>query len=303
MGRYGNSAAWAAVYKQEFWSMPLKAVHATKDEIPAEYQTLYTEKGDQWELTGIQGVKTQADVDRVQGALTKEKNDHKEAKAKIAVWGDLVHEDVVTSLDRIPELEAAAKGKLDENAIEEIVNRRVEGTIRSQLAPLEREIKTLKTTNGELTESNTKFQTTDRRRKISDDFRKQLNEQKVRSEAHPDALMLANSVMEIREDDGAIVTREGLDGIPAGLSSENLLQELQDSRPHWWVESKGTGSRGSGGGGGAGFAGGKNPWSADGWNLTTQGRYLKDHGREKAEQAAKAAGVHIGATRPMAEKK
>jgi hypothetical protein len=280
-------------------SMVLKDTHATQDEIPEQYRELYTEKGGRWELTGIQGVKTQGDIDRVQESLRNEKDRHKETKAKVAVWGDLVHEDVVAILDRVPELESAAKGKLDETAIEEIVARRVAGTIKSQLAPIERENGLLKKTNGELLTENGNFRTGNTRRKIGDSFRKELTAQKVRPEAFSDALMLADTIMEIREDDGAIVTCEGLDGISQGLSAEQLLQHLQTSRPHWWPDSKGTGSRGSGGGGGPG---GKNPWTEDQWNLTDQGKFLTEHGRQKADQAAKAAGSHIGATRPTVKK-
>lgn len=43
---------------------------------------------------------------------------------------------------------------------------------------------------------------------------------------------------------------------------------------------------------------GSNPWSADAWNITAQGKLVKAIGEVKAAQIAKAAGSHIGATRP-----
>ena len=43
---------------------------------------------------------------------------------------------------------------------------------------------------------------------------------------------------------------------------------------------------------------GSNPWAAASWNLTDQGKLVKALGEVKAAQIAKAAGSHIGATRP-----
>jgi hypothetical protein len=41
-----------------------------------------------------------------------------------------------------------------------------------------------------------------------------------------------------------------------------------------------------------------NPWSAANWNVTEQGRLVRVLGEEKAAGIARAAGSHIGATRP-----
>jgi hypothetical protein len=41
-----------------------------------------------------------------------------------------------------------------------------------------------------------------------------------------------------------------------------------------------------------------NPWSAANWNVTEQGRLVKALGKDKAAGIARAAGSHIGATRP-----
>ncbi len=41
-----------------------------------------------------------------------------------------------------------------------------------------------------------------------------------------------------------------------------------------------------------------NPWLEKQWNITDQGQYLAKNGQEAAEDAAKAAGVEIGATAP-----
>lgn len=52
------------------------------------------------------------------------------------------------------------------------------------------------------------------------------------------------------------------------------------------------------GNGGNEKAKGDNPWSAEGWNLTKQGSLVRTLGEAKAAQIAKAAGSHLGATKP-----
>lgn len=41
-----------------------------------------------------------------------------------------------------------------------------------------------------------------------------------------------------------------------------------------------------------------NPWSADNWNLTDQGAYIKKYGLSVAQRTARLAGSAIGALRP-----
>ena len=62
--------------------MKLKLVVEKLDEIDSKYHDLYTEKDGKYEFTGVEGIKTQADIDRLQTALTKERADHKSTKEK-----------------------------------------------------------------------------------------------------------------------------------------------------------------------------------------------------------------------------
>lgn len=277
--------------------MSLQAIHDNIDDIPEVYRDLYTEKAGKFELTGISGVKTQADFDRVYSSLTKEKNDHAAAKQALEPWsalGDL--EELQTKLDRIPELEAAAEGKLDDAAIDEIVNRRLEGTLKSREAPLQRQISQLTKDNTTLAEENAAFKAADVKRSIHDSVRKELTDQKVIPEAHEDALFLAERVFEVREDDGAIVTRDGV-GVTPGVEAGVWLQDMQEKRPHWWPASQGGGAQG-GGRAGAGMQGASNPWSSEGWNLTKQMEVARTKGRDYASQMAVAAGTTLTGGRP-----
>lgn len=280
--------------------MALKDIHDKVDEIPEEFRSLYTEKGGKWELTGISGVKTSADVARLQEGLTKERNEHKATKDKLAAWGDLKPEEVTAKLDLIPELEAAAKGKLDDAKVEEIVARRVEGTIKSKLAPVERENARLKAEAAEAKALAELLQGEKKQRKVHDSVRAALVASKAIPEAHEDALLLADRVFEVAED-GRTVTRDNV-GVTPGLEPSAWIAEMQEKRPHWWPGSSGGGAGGSGRGGGGG-AGAGNPWSAAGWNMTAQGAYLRTNGRAAAEQMAKAAGTTIGGPRPAAPAK
>ena len=71
------------------------------------------------------------------------------------------------------------------------------------------------------------------------------------------------------------------------------LSDLQTKKPHWWGETVGGGAAGSN----SGFSGINNPWTADNWNMTEQGKlYAKNPA--KAEQMAKAAGSSVGASKP-----
>jgi hypothetical protein len=42
----------------------------------------------------------------------------------------------------------------------------------------------------------------------------------------------------------------------------------------------------------------KSPWGVDGWSLTAQGAYIKQHGIEAAHREAARMGSKVGATRP-----
>lgn len=267
--------------------MGLKAIIDSLDGIDERYHDLYTERNGKFEISGIEGLKTQADIDRLQSALSKERNDHKLIKERYSILGDLDPNDVISQLDRIAELEAAAAGKVDETKLEQLV----EARLRTKVSPLEREKDTLAKQLGELTQQVEQYKITERTRLIHDTVRKAAASAKLLPEALEDALMLAERVMEV-EDDGRVVVRDNV-GFTPGVDPTVWLTDLQPKRPHWWGPSIGGGASGSSRAGG----GGTNPWRADGWNMTEQGRLLREN-RTRAEQLAKAAGTTIGGPRP-----
>lgn len=270
--------------------MALKAILDNLDGVPEALHGEYVEKDGKFELQ-VEGMKTQGDIDRINGALQKEKKDHKALQTRVALLGDHKIEDVVTALDRIPELEAAAEGKMDDEKINQIVETR----IKAKLAPVERERDQLKTKVGELEGTVGDYQTKDKTRSIHDAVRKAGREAKMLPEAMDDALMLSERLFEV-DDTGKVVTKDGV-GVTPGIEPSSWMTDIQKTRPHWWGASAGGGAGGNRGG----VDTSKNPFSAEHWNMTEQGKLVTTD-RSKAEQLAKLAGTTIGGQKPQPKK-
>jgi preprotein translocase subunit SecD len=270
----------------------LEATVDSLDNIPEALHSEYVQQGDKFVLQ-VTGMKPEADFQRVQTALNKERNDHNNLKGRVSQLGDRKIEDVVTQLDRIPELEAAAEGKLDEEKINGIVEARV----RTKLAPVERERDQFKARVGELEGTVGELTGKERKRLIRDEVRKAAKAAKVTDEALDDALLLGDTVFEIREDDGKVVVKDGT-SYTQGIEPSVLFTDLQSKKPHWFGASSGGGSGGNRGG----PAGGSNPFSKSGWNMTQQGQAMSADSA-KADQLAKAAGHRDAASARKADAK
>jgi hypothetical protein len=270
--------------------MPIKAVVDSIDEIPEAHRELYTEKNGKFELTGIEGVKTQADIDRLKAAADNERNAHRTTKERYSVLADLDPAEVRKQLDRITELEAAAAGKLDDAGIQKLVD----GRLSTVTAPLKRELDQSKLAIQERDQKIQGYEQKEVRRTINDDVLKACLKLKVQESAIEDALLLAERSFELSEDK-KVITKDGI-GVTPGVSAEVWLTDMQAKRPHWWGTSQG------GGAGGSGAApSGANPFSHEHWNMTAQGALHKQN-PQKAEQMAKAAGTTIGGPRPAPRK-
>lgn len=264
---------------------PLELVYDDISAVPEAFRDLYTEQDGKHVLTGINGLKTQADVDYVRTALSKERDDHKATRESLKAFGDLKPDEVRDQLARIPELEAKA-GKVDDEAIEKIVSARLNqraGPIEADNTRLSTELETVTAERDAL---RGQIIATDRDTKI----RSIAGEMKAHPTAIPDIEAAAERMLE-RTEDGKWIVKDGIEGVTPGNDYRQWLKEMQKLRPHWWPESEGGGA-----GGGKGISGftGKNPWSADTWNLTEQGNILRQD-KALAERLAKAAGTAVGA--------
>ncbi|AVJ51759.1 hypothetical protein Vid5_gp04 [Pantoea phage vB_PagS_Vid5] len=260
----------------------LELSYATQDDVPAEFASLYTEKDGKFVLTGVKNLVTQENITRLQGALEKERNDHKATKEKYAPLAGKDVNEVIATLDRIPELEAAANGAGNDS---KKIDALVEAKIKTRLAPIERERDQLKTANGELVK---KVETLDGRitaDTIKSVVTKAALDAKVIPSALDEVIMYGERLLQVDEG-GKVITKDGV-GVTPGLDPTVWLTEMLAKKPHWLPGSNGGGAGGSNGGGG-----GTNPFSHAGWNMTEQMKLVRSN-PARAEQFAKAAGVDI----------
>ncbi len=273
--------------------MAIELQYDSLDGVDDSFHSLYTERDGKFHLTGVTGMKTQGDVDNVSEALRKEKQDHKAVRDKLKPWGELDHAETMAKLDRMGELEAAAGGKLDDDAINTIV----EGRLNQHIAPLNRTIEELTETNLTITGERDTLHGTIQNRKMTDQINGGAQTANVLSSAIGDIQIIAATMMELNEE-GIAVTKDGIPNVTPGLRVDDFFKEMKQSRGYWWPESEGGGS-----GGGKhvqGFSG-KNPFTAENWNMTQQGAIVKTDAN-LATALAKAAGTSVGGTKPPMRK-
>lgn len=272
--------------------MALEYNYKTESEIPEAYKELYIETDGEWNLTGINGLKTPQDVTKVQEALRKERQDHGEVKKSLKEWTALGKlEDVHVMIDEHPVLKAAAEGTGD---LEEKITKQVDARLAAVKAPLDRQIEKLTGENGELAKENTGLQGKIVLGEKNDILTRAASTAKVLPTAISDILVIAGSQMEFV--DGNLVTREG-GPVAAGLDPAAYMAEMPTLKPHWFPPTAGGGA--GGGGPGGGFA--NNPFSDEYWNMTQQGAVFRTD-KARATKMAEAAGTTIGGKRPVKKK-
>lgn len=275
----------------------LNLFYATKAEIPAGYEALYTERNGRVELTGVNGMKTQADIDTVLAAKEHEKAENAKLRQRFAPLLRMNEEEIkaaVAKLDEYDELKIKAEGNFDDKKIQSLV----EANLVKRLAPVERERDQFKTQLDEVTGKVKEYEVSFTRRGLQDALREAIAAKPAlawRPSADPDVFARAEQMFE-RGEDGRYTTKVGV-GVTPGITPDVWLVEMQPKAEHWFPESQGGGARGGNGGGG--FP--NNPFTAEHWNMTVQGQLLKTD-RAQAEQLAKSAGTTIGGPKPAPKK-
>jgi hypothetical protein len=272
----------------------IKAQYETVDEVPESFRDLYEERQGKMILTRIEGLASEADIHRLTTANNNLRTENSGLKSKLDASGGKTAEEYHKLEEQLQEAKAAVElaGKPDE----EKINALVETRIKSQMGPVQRELEQTKKKLAEQEELSTTLQTSITKSKVSDSVRTAAGKAKVVASAVEDILALAGGVFEVIDIDGKekVVTRDGI-GVTPGLDPEAYFSEVAPNKPHWFEGSQGAGATGGRGGG---TINGANPWSADGWNVTQQAKFYREHGPDKANQYAKAAGSAIGATSP-----
>ncbi|OGV45852.1 MAG: hypothetical protein A2017_18300 [Lentisphaerae bacterium GWF2_44_16] len=212
--------------------MKLKAVYKTLEEIPQDLRENYTERDGQYVLSGVEGIKTQADVDQLKKSLDAERDEHKKTKQALKKFGDVDPETLQDNLDELEELRSSGKKKLDDTAINEIVERRV----KKELRKTETERDELKLKFEDSSKQLGELQSEKRNNSIESALRKAAEKIGVRKEAMDDVLA-RKSIFDVSED-GKIVTRDGC-GVTPGLDPENWIAVHVKTAPHWVPPSRG----------------------------------------------------------------
>jgi hypothetical protein len=282
----------------------LKTIYEKVEEIPEGYAELYVERNGKYELTGIEGVKTQADIDRVQGGLVNEKKEHKATKEKLAKFGDLDPEVVPAQLSELEATKAQlataiTDGKIDPEknaaAIDAAVKRAL-GPVEREKTQLQRDLDAARKAGEMKTAEVLALEGSIKQTKMEGTLRDAALDGKVLPTAIDDAVMVGSRMFELAED-GRMLTKDNV-GVTPGLDAKEWLKDMKEKRPHWWPLSQGGGARGGGGGP---TSRADNPFTQEGWNVSRQGQAIKTLGLAKAAEMAKAAGVEIGATKPAAK--
>lgn len=261
--------------------MTLKAKVDKIDDVEEGYRPLYEEKDGAWVLKPIDGMKPLDEFNVVHRALGKERDEHRVTKDSLANANKTItgHETSIADLTATLE----GKGvKIDEKLIDQRVQQRV--------APLQRE---LEDTKSKLTAANQDiegFKARDTKSTIERAIQKAAGGAHVRDTAIDDAVLLGQNIFEVV--DGKVVSKADVQGVTPGVGPDVWLSGLRNNKVHWFKESSGGGAGGGGGGGGT-----ANPWTKANWNLTEQGKLVRENA-EKAAQFAKAAGSFVGASKP-----
>lgn len=269
--------------------MKLKAIYSAEelDQLPGQYRDLYEERDGSYVLVGIEGVKTQLDVQKVHEALRREREISSSYKKQLAAFGGRDVTEILADLDQIEAYKAAAESKsVDENVIET--------RLRAKTAPLQRERDKLAAEYAEAQKLIQQYQQKEQTRTIHDSVRAAIAKSAgFLGQAAEDALMYAERMLGIDES-GKVVTKDAV-GVTPGIDATVWLQEMQQRKPYWWGETRGAGATG---GKSTGGVAGDNPFSAQGWNVTAQARLVREN-PERAAQMAKSAGTTIGGPRPQ----
>jgi hypothetical protein len=268
----------------------LKAIYDNAEEIPTEYASLYTERNGQFELSGIEGIKTAGDVDRLSTALSNERNAHKSTKAQYGWVGDLSSDDVQGMRDAQEDLrhqlDVAPQGLTNEQ-----VEERANTMASRQTRAMERELAGIRNERDAHAAAIQLHEGAAAQRNIRDAVDSSLTGKHALSivdSAKEDIVPFAERIMTV-DSQGQVVTRDGV-GFEPGLPFSEVLAELQASgrRSHWFPANQGAGATGSAPGNTPSV--GTNPFSADSFNLTDIGKVVKAD-PARARTMAKAAGV------------
>lgn len=243
--------------------MALKFKFKTKEEVPAEHLSLYTERDGAWVLD-IEGAVDKAKLDEFRSnnvALMKERDELKQR------FDGIDPEDVRKLAEEKRRLEEAQQLKTGE--IEKVV----EGRVKAIKADLEKQLSTV---TGERDALNARLVAI----QIDQGVITAATKRGLRPTAMPDITARARTIFRLvngvptafEADDKSV--RYGKDGLTP-MTLEEWVDVQVSEAPHLFESNAGGGAAGNGSGGVGNKAPVKNPFRKDTWNLTEQMKLQK----------------------------
>ena len=251
--------------------MALKFKFKTKDEIPAELQSLYVERDGAWTLDA-------------EGVVEKSK--HEEFRTNnIALTNQLKRFEGIDP-DQVRELAAEKQRLLEERQLKAgEADKVIEARVKAARAEWDKTHNVVVAERDALTGRLTAIQ-------IDQAVVTEATKRGLRATAHPDitsrarqTFKLVNGVPQAFDGDGQ-TARVGKDGV-SPMTLAEWVDALVSDAPHLFEANAGGGAAGSGSGG-AGNRSVKNPFRKESWNLTEQMKLLKSDPQLAARLKASA---------------
>ncbi|KKN34449.1 hypothetical protein LCGC14_0793480 [marine sediment metagenome] len=262
--------------------MSLQAVVENLDGVDEAFHSLYTERDGKFEITGIEGMRTSADVDRVQEALRKERTVSSGYKTKLGGFGDRTPEAIEELDHQIEDLNTQLDGlKREGGPNEEDLNKLVETRSVARIRPIERNLLKVSKQLEEITGERNALASERTRGSVIAAVERAAQSKDVLVEkevlASGDIADWAARAFEIV--DGEIVSREGVPGVSQGLTPDQVFLDMKETgtRSYWFGATKGAGASGGKGGD---MQSGENPFAINKEtgrpnNMTKAGQLLK----------------------------
>jgi hypothetical protein len=266
----------------------------THTALPESVQAEYAERDGQFQLQ-VDGAFSRTDRDNLHGSLTAERNAHKDTKAKFVGLDGITRESVETIWNTAAERGVRLEQLDNQGDVEEIAGRLADQRVLAQIRPLERTIaEGSEALTAVTTERDALIATRDGKT-VSDSVLKAFGSKTIggKTSAHEDVTLWSERTFELAAD-GTTVSRDGLDGVTAGLSPKEVFGDMQKDglREHWFKASVGAGAREGGN-----FDAASNPFSITSkgavTSLTACMALLKENPDRAKNMAIAAKATHL----------
>lgn len=232
--------------------MSLTAIVPDLGDVPSQFHELYTERNGQFEMTGVEGMKTQGDVDRLQEALRKERINSGDLRTRVSAFGENTPETIEELQSNLDEtriqLEAAGR---EGGPSPEDIDKMAESRVLARIKPLERQMKKQEAALLEITGERDVLKVDRNRSTLVSAVERaaQAKDIGVQKDVIASGDIAAWGERHFEVVDGLVVTRD-VNGLTPGLSPEQAFQDIKEgnSRSYWFGPTVGAGASGGKGG-------------------------------------------------------